>query len=215
MLRDAAVALAKQRLRRPGDTALSDRIILEMQVVQRELEQNLDQDMPWFLLSEDLSTQTISGEERVEIPGDMLREYEDGALFVLVPISGKYLPLKKDDFDVIDNRYKEVGSNRPRAYAQVGKYFILRPTPDIEYTIKMRCYLADALLTSNIENKWLKYTLEWFLAEVCTRVAAMHLEDLELAQVFASSIPGLKTRVYRSGLARKMANMDMTIGDDP
>ena len=131
------------------------------------------------------------------------------------PISLKYKPLVKDDYDAIQKRFAEFENGQPRAYALVGEYFMLRPVPDAVYTIRMKGYIADSLLTTNIENKWLKYAAEWITAETAGRVATFHIRDLELAQVFLASIPGFKERVYEAGIARQMANMNMSIGDDP
>lgn len=166
MIRDAAVALIQQTLAFRGDK--SAEIVTCLQLAQSQLE--LEPEKPWFLTTELLTRLTSTTTERVAIPTDMLIEADSGALW-WVPSEedftaeddvsdediGKMVALKKDEYDVLVQNFKRTAAGSPKAYALRGQYFIIFPTPDREYTLKLLTLKQDTVLSSNVENNWLKY----------------------------------------------------------
>lgn len=219
MTRDEFITLLKQRCRREADTTLDARIISEMQYVQKYILEG-GVTLPWFLLSDNVSLATVIDEERVAVPvnvdavtgKDFLREHEESALWYYDTVGAKWVELLKDDYDVLLAKYPS-GTGTPVYYALDGDYFRLKPTPDAVLTLRIRCYLRASLLTTNIENSWLKWAGDLMMAEVGVRIAADHLRDTALAQSFASQITTARTRLFIIDEARKHANRDYEMGD--
>ena len=198
MLRDAAVDLLLQRLgQRTGQTSLRDKIIAELAFVQ-EVTLEGAPELPWFLLTESATTTTTIGEERVQLPGDFLQEWDDSAL-VRIQDDGSEKVLIRDDWDVV--KYSVTGSGPPTHYDLVGDYYLLRPVPDKSYTLKMR-YYARALPLSgtygdanNIENLWLKWASDWLIAETGALIAEQYLQSPGMAARFKEDALRARARV--------------------
>src|SRR3990172_13346945 len=162
MIRDAFITLLKQRCRREADATLDARIVSEMLFIQEQiLEGGLT--LPWFLLSENLTAFTEIGEERIQIPinvdgvvgKDFLREHEEGTLWYYDVTRDEWIELVKEDYDSLIATYTN-GTGTPKYYALDGDYFRLKPTPDAVLQLRIKCYLREPVLSTNIENKWLK-----------------------------------------------------------
>jgi hypothetical protein len=154
MLRSQAVARAQRIL--GFTTAHETALIEQLQDAQQEFEQ--DAELPWFLRREISSVSTTIDEERVQVPPDFLREVEEDALYYFDPAADdadKYTTLVKEELAFLRGDLPGTGS--PSHYALDGIYFRVFPTPDEVYTLKMIYYAKDALLTTDIENDWLKY----------------------------------------------------------
>lgn len=216
MTRDEAVALLKGRLKRVSDTTLDASILAEMKFVQSQLLEGADV-LPWFLLSQNLSAVTVVDEERIIVPGTgsrpFLREFEEGALWVQDSENNTWNELQKDDYDALFNRFKDE-SGIPRAYALDGEYFRLLPTPDAVYNLRVKAYLRDTALDSNIENNWLKYAADLVIAETGAIIATNYLRDAEIAAKFLADIPVARNRLMVFDEARKHANRSYQMGDD-
>lgn len=211
MKRDEAVTLLQQRLQRVGDTDAQARIITEMQFVQETLLEGAEF-LPWFLLSENLTEATVVDEERVAIPTNFLREYEGGALWIYDTAGVKWLELFKDDYDYLLNKYpteKEI----PQYYALDNNYFRLKPTPDLVYILRIKCYRRDSILSTNIENNWLKYANDWLIAETGAILAKHHIRNKKLADEYKADAATAKTRVFVAHEARMHANRKYVMGD--
>lgn len=223
MLRSAAVTLIKQRLQRDNDTAIDARIISEMQASQERLEHGVF--LPWFLLSEDLSASNVLNDgERLPVPDQpasgilprivFLREYEEGALWIkeTTEDNTKYIEMIKDDYAPI---YKaKPGTGKPTHYALDGVHFRLRPAPDKVYSFKMKVYQSNELLTTDIENDWLKHASDLLVSETAKAVAEFHLRDVPLSQSFSGEIGRSIQRLRVFNEARKHANRQYTMGDE-
>lgn len=220
MLRDDFVTLLKQRCNRENDTTLDAKILAEMPFIQEtSLEGGVI--LPWFLLSENLSASTTINEERVQVPTDVdgvtgksfLREYEDGALWYLEATSGKWVELIKDTYDAMVQAYPD-GTGTPKYYALDGEYFRLKPVPDAVLSLRIKCYLRAAKLTTNIENVWLKYASDLFMGEVGANIAGRYLRDPELKAEFAAEADRARARIFVFNEARINANWDYSRGGD-
>ncbi|MFQ5741990.1 MAG: hypothetical protein ACE5HV_00195 [Acidobacteriota bacterium] len=184
MTRDEAVTEVQRGL--GFRTDLATEIITALKTVQSELERRAT--LPWFLLTEVASASTVKDEERVPVPSDFLREYEEDALHYFNGATGVadedvWTPLAKDDLEFL--RDELPGSGAPQAYALDVKYFRVFPTPDAVYTLKQIYYKTDTVLNSNIENQWLKYAHALLIGEAGIKIAS-GLRDKEGLPLFQS-----------------------------
>ncbi len=154
---DRDTARARIQFNMSNRTSHAAQIVLAMQDAQLELEKMPD--LPWFLKQEISSITTTADEERVPVPTDFLREFEEDALYYFdsAAVSDEqWTVLFKESLDFLRDKYS--GSGKPEGYALDGQYFRLFPTPDLStYTLKMVYYYKDTILTSNVENQWLLY----------------------------------------------------------
>lgn len=219
MTRDEIVALIKQRARRDADTSLDARIVTEMKYVQDVILEG-GVTLPWFLLSENLTASTVINEERVIIPTnvdsvsgrDFLREHEEGALWYYDSTALEWVELLKDDYDALLAKYPS-GTGTPKYYSLDGFYFRLKPTPDAVLTLRIKCYLREPALSSNIENRWTKHAPDLVIGETGARVASMHLRDPALQAEFEKEAQKAKLRLFLTDEARKHTNREMEMGD--
>jgi len=220
MDRDAAVAIIKDRLKRGASTTIDADIVTEMQFVQENILEG-NPWLPWFLLSEFISVDTIADENRIAVPADVsftgndfLREYEEGALWRVDASvgSGKVL-LEKDFYDALDGAYSSTG--KPVKYSLDGEYFRLFPTPDGVYTLKTRAYLRAAVLSTNVENSWLKYASDWLISETAAIIAGEYLRDDKAEARQQANATRARNRLMVVDEARKQANLEPNMGDKP
>ena len=217
MLRDTAVDILMGRLgqrRDDSSNTFKNLIIQEMVFVQENiLEGNAE--LPWFLVSENAEATTIVGEERLTLPSDFLREYENSAL-VRVKDNGDEVILVRDDWDLV--KYKITGEGAPTHYDIMGNYYLLRPIPDKEYILRMRYYQRDDTLmgdyggANNIENKWLKHASDWLIAETGAIVAAQQLQSNAMAAMFVQQAQLAKRRVLSVNVLMEETSKSRILG---
>jgi hypothetical protein len=122
----------------------------------------------------------------------------------------------KDFYDDLTSTYprgSEAEKGMPRRYSLVGDYFILKPTPDKEYTVRIKAYLRDQILSTNIENLWLAHAADLMIAEVSHKIAEQHLQDYELAKMIEKDRARARDRLFLLNEARKHANQSYEMGD--
>ena len=182
MDRDSAVTRVQRIL--AFHDGLSTEIADALQDAQVELEKG--KTLPWFLESEISSISTVDGEERVKLPSDFIREWEDDPLWYFNASAeedaDKWTPLAKDDLEILRATYP--GEGAPKGYNLDVKYFRIFPTPDAAYVLKMIYYKHDALLTSNVENLWLEH-YPWLVIATAGVPMATSLRDADALKVFA------------------------------
>ena len=182
MDRDTARARIQQALAFRTDKATE--IINALQDAQVILERGAV--LPWFLQTEVSSITTVVGEERVPIPSDFLREWEEDPLSYFVAGTGgdddAWTELAKEDLAFLRNAYP--GSGAPVAYALDVKYFRIFPTPSEIFTLKMIYYKSDVVLSTNVENEWLKY-YPYLLIGEAGRLFSPALRDKEATAQFS------------------------------
>lgn len=178
----------------------------EVQLLQEvRLEQNPW--LPWFLETEIATASTTALEERITLPSDFLGEIEEQALWLYDAAQDiVWTPLKKMTYDNMLARYP--GTGRPKAYAVSADYFHLMPISDVVYSVKMRYMAKDAILDSNIENKWLKYASDVVLAELGVTMAEKHMQHPKLAESFRSDATTAWARLYSKHIARAEENQN-------
>ena len=209
MTRDEAVARAQVSLGFRTDKV--PEIINALQDAQLEAERGPD--LPWWLVTEVASRDTVIDEERIPLPTDFLREYEGGALWYFngsaTDDRDKWRELIKETVDEL--RVTFPGEGTPCAYALDECYFRIFPTPDAIYTLKMRYYKRAAVLSSNIENDWLKHEPFLLIGKAGQRVAE-GLRDQTAVQVFQQQELEAFQRMLRETRAREDANSNYVMG---
>lgn len=198
MTRDQIVDLLMGRLGKRTSSITQQDIINEMPFVQ-EMTLEGHPEPPWFLLTTRQNLATVASTETVALPSDFLQEWEDGALYI-VNDDGSETALTREDYDII-KYHKGETEGKPSYYDIVGESIVLRQIPDAVYTLKFRYYARGASLAgvygdgNNIENIWLKYAADWFLAEVGMVIANQYLQSDKMLQMFAAQAIQAKKRV--------------------
>ncbi len=211
MIRSEAVIRVQRGLAFRGDK------VLEIEDALRDTQVELENSafLPWFLKTEvaDFDQRTTVDEERVRIPDDFIREVEADALWYFNSTttvdSEKWTPLQKDIPEFL--REDLPGSGSPRAYALTKDYFRIFPTPDAQYQLKMVFYKNDELLTSNVENEWLKYASDVMIGRAGIRIASA-LRDQGAISFFSALEQSGISRMINETEAREAANFRYVMG---
>ena len=212
MTRDELTTLLGYRLNRTDMTA---KMLLEMDFVQSFKLEGTGAFLPWFLESEMAATTLEIGEERIELPSDFLGEIEGQHLWLYNPDNADfpYKELHKSDYDKLMQKYPAVGT--PTEYTISGNYILVKPTPDNMYAIKMRYYAKDILPSlNNVENKWMKYAADLFIAELGVLMAGVHMRNMDLAVSFANDATIARDRLWKKNEARQHVNRIYGMGED-
>jgi len=211
MDRDTARALVQQTLGFRDDKETEIIALLKDAQVTLELEATL----PWFLQTEVSSISTVDGEERIPLPVDFIREWEDDPLWYFVAGTGgdadEWTELAKEDLAFLRSAYP--GEGAPIAYALDIKYFRVFPTPDAVYTLKMIYYKNDTVLTSNVENQWLKY-FPYLMIGMAGRILASGFRDKDALIIFNVWIAENRARMHIENEARAHAGRRYVMGGD-
>ena len=218
MIRDAAVQIIKDRLQRGSSTSLDASIVTEMQYVQQYVLE-ADAFLPWFLINDysDASFVTVADTETVAVPAGFLREVEAGALWIEAAADDNNIPwkrLQKDMYEALRASTLYEATGKPKTFALLGSSLYLKKTPDAAYLLRWLFFKADTVLSTNIENNWLKYAADWLLNETGTIMAANYIRDPEMTQIFAAQALRARKRVMVDDEARKHANTHYSMGDD-
>lgn len=222
MTRDEAIKIILLRCGdRRDDPYIQAACVLEMALAQETTLEQADF-KPWFLLSEVMRAMTGANEPRMPLPERFMEEHEEGLLWIK-DASGQYVPLRADDVDVLEERYGLVAPRRPERYGLVRDYFVLFPTPDQAYPLKMRCYRrepqllyaygdeANQVVTT---NAWLTNAADWLIGATGATIAGQYLKDPATAANFEKEASLAKQRIYVQHIAREEANRDRSAGDD-
>lgn len=218
MVRDSVILqLLRRAGNRTGDTVLAASILGEMTLVQEMLDQWPQKF--WFQLSEWASATVTEDERRLGIPIDMLQEYSEGTLEIYSSADAAWKPVVKDTLEILEARFRGDNNGRPTKYATSGGYFILFPSPDMQYSARMRYYKAAASISGtyggsgNIENVWLKYASDWFIALAGERMMRYLLSDLAKADLYKQDALMAQQRVEHAQVAWEEANRERNMGD--
>lgn len=180
MTRDEFVDTLMKRLGRQKDTTLQDDIIAEMVIAQSQILEG-DTTHPWFLVSEEATSATVIGDERVALPTDFIGLWQYGLLHRYdVALDDPYIEMSREDWDEISLNLNY--SDTPTHYDLAGAYFLMRPLADAIYPLKFYYIQRGADLSgtygdaNNIENVWLEWANDWFMGEVGMVIAEQHLQ---------------------------------------
>ena len=169
MLRDEAVEQIKFWLNAAEE--LEPAILRELKLAQSELEKRAL--LPWFLVSEVTYIDLTPGEERVPVPGDFLREYEEeGAIWR--QIAGRNFPMRKAQRGLHFFHPQNLETGPTEFYYSLdGGYFRVYPTPVVNDTIGMLYYQQAGALTENVENEWLREAAELLMSKAALKMATV------------------------------------------
>lgn len=215
MNRDQAVSQIQFILGKRSD--LVAEITTQLQFAQNELEKRLE--LPIFLREETLILGNTIDVERMAPPPGFLREWEEDALWVynenLDLTEPRWDPLVKDSPKFLRQAISNDAYDpaRPRGYSYDGKDFILFPTPDAVYTYRMIYYKADEVLSSNIENKWLKH-FPYLLIGLAGGVIAAGIRDQNALAVFGAMIQEGNDRLNKFTTSRDQAGRRYVMGGE-
>ena len=202
MLRSEAIELVKQGLGFRTGTAIDTAVVNSMKLVQTTLEHEAM--LPWFLVSDLLSSETKVGDGRVSLPKGFLREVEHGALWITESVGTDPQELPKKEFDWIHKKYGTT-PGFPRYYSILGKFFRLGPVPDAKYPLTIICYLADELLNEEKENLWLLHAPDLLVARTGLKVAGDTVNRIA-RQRFEEEVIIANARLLVENEARMHAN---------
>ncbi len=207
-----AVSIVKGRLSNYQSTVIDQAIKDEMNLTQRNLEQEDFQ--PWFLVTESATAQNSVGEERLSVPSDFLMEWEEGALQWKKTTDTLYTDLDKEDYDYLRENYYEGTNGTPKGYAEAGEYFLIVPPPLEVYDWKMRYY---AHIAENVddtdENVWLKHAAEWLISETGLVLAGSYLNNKLAIASFDAQRQRAKARIEKLTVAKAEANRERMMGE--
>ena len=210
MIRDTAVDILMGRLGSRNSTVLRQSIIDEMVFVQENVLEGRPE-LPWFLLTDTVSINTVADTVSVATPTGFLMEWEEGELF-LQETDGSETALIKDDWDLLKSETLLDGTGKPTHYDLAGDNFLFRKTPDAVYEIQQRYYKSALSLAgvygdaANIENAWLKDASDWIIAETGVVVSSQRLQSDKMAQMFMKQSDLAMKRVMTKHVARIESN---------
>lgn len=193
-------------------TDLNSSIETEMQLAQAELEAT--RTLPWFLLKE-FYTDLSASAEKVEVPTDFLREYEEGALWLedATTTPSTFTVLQKTSFDTLRGVETSGESDEvPTYYSLVGGEFHLAPISASAERLRIVCYVrGDALASSTDTNVWLDNNPEMLIAKTGMRMA-QYLRSTELFAMFQSQYIEAVQSQEIVNVAREMDNFEGLMG---
>ncbi len=218
MTRDEAVSMIKLQL---GFRSNQDANIIScLKLAQTQLE--LQPTKPWFLISEDSYAFTSSGEQRIAIPTDFLQEVDEAVLRYVPEDStdpSEEVDLWKDDYDALRKNYANwtnsvtgLSTGAPEAYCLLDGYFRIFPTPDATYRLRMIYYAQDDVLSTNIENQWLKYAPLLLMGKAGRMISEGPLRDKEATGVFLGWEQQASLSLAGQVVARDMSNRRLQMG---
>ena len=201
---EEAVDLLKHRMARFSGTSIDDYALDELKAAQRRLE--TAPFLPWFLITEKAVKDIPAGEERVGVPGDFLREVDDGAMS-FVDTSGNRTSLRKMAYDDLVARYAAAGT--PVGYTLKGEYFRVRPVPaDSSTQLEMSYYSKDDEIQLLAENKWLANAAELLIAEAGLFISQLYIKNTSAAQFLSQLRQSEMRKLEDFSQAREDANSE-------
>lgn len=217
MTRDELIALLKARCKRSADTSLDATIVTELKFVQEQILEKppIIDKLPWFLITDWTQFTITSNVDYVAVesalPGFLL-EYEDGEMQYQDPDDAtSWLEIPKAEGDRAESYYRDDDNSYPLVYSIVGSRFIFKPTPDQNYTARTKYYARDTVLSTNVENNWLKYAADVVLAETGKIIAGRYLVNAQLAAEFDADAKDAWKRLWDMDELRKTSNMPMVM----
>ena len=177
--------------------------VIQNALLDAQVEIEMEPELPWFLQTEVAFSPTVDGEERKELPDDFIKEIDEDALWLYqaeLEDDEQWTPLIKEDISLL--RRKLPASGPPRAYAIDGRYFRLFPKPDGVYILKLMYFAKDDTLTTNIENRWLKYAPSILIGVAGKKVASAARDTTAHAE-FADMETKGRVLLYNYTVARE------------
>lgn len=219
MDRDTAVTLIKQKCGFRTDPTLTQRIISALQLAQEELEKGgvmtaagYATEVPWFLRKEDQPLNLLANTNEVNLPADFIREVEDEGPWYPNSTGAGNPPIYLDKAESGAARRSFTGATSgPQVYQLRASTIWLFPSTDTDLTFYWTYLGKDDALTTNIENKWLKWVPNLLVGHAGLSIAT-DLRDKDAAQEFNRlEVTGQKQLLILN-VQRQMTNRRTAIG---
>ena len=216
MNRDTAVELVEFRLGNREGTYTSQ-IIKEMKAAQSFVESRPL--LPWFLLVQEESLFTTASTSTVALPsttptnsvrGGFLLEDEYSRMFI-DDGSEVFTRVEKGDYDTLRGFSALTGTGKPERYAVQGTDLHFFPQPDNRYELDFFYYQQDKILSSNIENEWLKRAPEVLITQTIMQMFSYLKPAEQQAKAIGEADRALKIMDDRDE-ARRQAALDNVLG---
>lgn len=210
MLRDAAIEEIKRGLGFRKGAGLDATIQEALEATQRELEGA--NTLPWFLLQQDQTVSLVKGTQSYALPTGFLRVEDDFNVTSLEDGSSNksvgpgFLP-----YDECLDLYGFTEEAKPEAVAIRQSNLWFFPIPDAAYTFTWHYYKKDAVLTSNVENEWLKNVPDLIINMAGLR-AATRARDPDSAAIFKAEAERWRSWLATEITARREAHVRYVVG---
>ena len=220
MIRDDVISMILTRVgQRQNDAVLQAQALVELKFVQEELERGEKPNLPWFLKTEytDAAFKTSASTPSVAVHTGFLRELDEerAALFYQdATLDDQWVALKKVDYDEGKTEFGGTVPGRPQAYTLFGESYRFWPDPDAEYPLKALIFVTDAVLTTNVENKWLKHASKLIMGRTGEVVAGTLVRDEVAHAIFADMASRGAEALERMNTAREEAGRSREMGED-
>jgi len=192
MDRTTAVAEIKRGLgfRQTQDSS----IILALQSAQRILETG--RTLPDWLIEYDAEIVVTADDPEIVLPTGFLRMHDDYDMYYSNSNSARvFIPRKNyteayqayvASGDEEDGHIEQPTSSYPKVWVQrSNEAALLIPTPSVSFSMFLTYYKAAELLTSNVENAWLKYAPDLIIGLAGIKIAGP-LRDKGALEVFST-----------------------------
>lgn len=217
MDRDTAVAQIKQKCGFRTDK--TNEIIATLQASQEVLEKGglqteagFSTEMPWFLRVEDQPLALTAGSNSVNLPDNFIRELEDTGPWYPDSTGTGRPPIYLEKAGSGIARRTFTGTTLgPQIYELRVSTLWVYPAPEEALTLYWSYYAKDDVLTTNIENKWLKYVPNLLIGHAGQGVAA-DLRDFDASKEFVRlKLEGQK-QLLTQNVSREVTNRRTAIG---
>ena len=188
-------------------------IAIYLQEAQRDLERG--KTLPRFLLIQDFQTTEPAGQLSMPYPDGFARESDETRLRIT---SAGGVGLTKPVF--LERRYfiDAIQAFRDTTRTEAPKVYVARPNhirfpnaTDKEYVITMDFYKQDAVLSVDIENKWLAFAPDWLIGEAGWRIA-MDMERPNAVQKFDALRKAGRAAIFGEDVAFELAAAPLQMG---
>lgn len=209
MTRDEAVAQIQLML--GFRTSLATQIQTQLIIEQSKLES--DATLPWFLRKNGTVIHTSPGDPFIPKPADFIREWDEDPLYMIFESDGEAynVPLVKDSEAFLRARYN--GDESPRGYVEFATQWKLVPTPTQDFSVNYSYYAKEPVLSSNIENNWLKFNHEVLIGRA-GMIIATGLRDKAAMEVLGAMAAAGTEKLNSQSTAQDEAGARRVIGGE-
>lgn len=217
---NTAVNLIMSRLGNRTQASLRAIVAGEMEIVQSDLVERLDF-KPWFLRETDSTLVTVAESDSVTLPSDFNGFDEDwGGVWwqdTSRPSYDQWTKLEKIRYADAVAAYRDdedglLGS--PKVFDIANLTLLLRPVPDIVYSIKVDYYKNDtAPADSASTNLWLTNAPKLLIAATAQIVAATHLQNADLAATMQGEMQTAVQQLWKTHERRIHEQMSYNMGE--
>ena len=202
MTPDEAVAIIHRRL--GNRSGLETQILAELVEAQREEE--LEPELPWFLLSSTTLT-TVADTETLALPSDFIQDV-DGVEMWGTDSASETRHIKKNRYRLLKARYVGEANQFPKGYDLLGSTIYFQPIPDAAYSLTFFYFANDptAIASGGATNLWLTNAPSVLIGRAGMAVA-MFTEDQEKVAGFQAIYSEAKKSMMHRTIQRMEAGM--------